>query len=51
MSEEPGCAGLLRRLAVSDDRTIRSIFAGEITDLGTIPSSVTRRTRWFDSRR
>ena len=33
MRDEPGCAGLLRRLAVSDDGTIGSIFAGEITDL------------------
>ena len=33
MSDEPECAGLLRRLAVSDDGTIGSIFAGEITDL------------------
>ena len=31
--EEPESAGLLRRLAVSDDGTIGSIFAGEITDL------------------
>ena len=33
MREEPESAGLLRRLAVSDDGTIGSIFAGEITDL------------------
>jgi 4-carboxymuconolactone decarboxylase len=33
MTDEPGCAELLRRLAVSDDGTIGSIFAGEITDL------------------
>ena len=33
MRDEPECAGLLRRLAVSDDGTIGSIFAGEITDL------------------
>ena len=33
MRDEPACAGLLRRLAVSDDGTIGSIFAGEITDL------------------
>ena len=33
MRDEPGCADLLRRLAVSDDGTIGSIFAGEITDL------------------
>ncbi len=33
MRDEPGCAGLLRRLAVSDDDTIRSIFAGEITEV------------------
>ena len=33
MREEPESAGLLRRLAVSDDGTIGAIFAGEITDL------------------
>ena len=33
MSDEPQCAALLRRLAVSDERTIGSIFGGEITDL------------------
>ena len=32
MSEEPSCAVLLRRLAVSDDAAIGSIFASEITD-------------------
>ena len=31
--EEPKCAELLRRLAVSDEGTIGSVFAGEITDL------------------
>ena len=33
MTDEPGCARLLRRLAVSDDGAIGSVFAGEITDL------------------
>jgi 4-carboxymuconolactone decarboxylase len=33
MTDEPPCAGLLRRLAVSDEDTIGSIFAGEVTDL------------------
>ena len=33
MTEEPECAVLLRRLAVSDDGTLGSIFAGEITDI------------------
>ena len=33
MREESGGAGLLRRLAVSDDDTIGSIFAGEIAEL------------------
>ena len=33
MRDEPSCAGLLRRLAVSDQGTIGSIFADEITGL------------------
>ena len=32
MSDEPRCAGLLRRLAVNDARTIGSIFASDVTD-------------------
>ncbi len=32
MTDEPRCAGLLRRLAVSDDCTIGSIFSGQIND-------------------
>ena len=33
MRDEPRCAALLRRLAVSDDGTLGSIFDGELTDL------------------
>ena len=33
MRDEHWCAALLRRLALSDDGTIGSIFAGEMTDL------------------
>ena len=33
MSNEPRCAGLLRRLALSDEGTIGSIFGADITDL------------------
>ena len=43
MTEEPECAGLLRRLAMSDDGTIGSIFAGEITDFEDFEFSDRRR--------
>ena len=33
MRDEPACAVLLRRLSVSDEGAIGSIFAGEITDV------------------
>ena len=43
MSEEPSCAVLLRRLAVSDEAAIGSIFASEITDAEN--SELGERTR------
>ena len=43
MSEEPPCAVLLRRLAVSDEAAIGSIFASEIADAEN--SELGERTR------
>jgi 4-carboxymuconolactone decarboxylase len=43
VGDEPRCATLLRRLALSDEGAIGSIFAGEVTDLDN--SELGDRTR------